>query len=108
MTETSNNCPHCNRKIMQNISNRCMYYGADLPEEHHLTAQEKNELLTAKLERFKENQENAEHIISKMRQDFAITEFRKSRKQRKQDYEAAVTAALTSIKTTTKDDDSDS
>ena len=55
MTETSNNCPHCNRKIMQNISNRCMYYGADLPEEHHLTAQEKNELLTAKLERFKEN-----------------------------------------------------
>jgi hypothetical protein len=43
-----------------------------------------------------------------MRQDFAIIEFRKSRKQRKQDYEAAVTAALTSIKTTTKDDDSDS
>jgi len=43
-----------------------------------------------------------------MRQDFAITKFRKSRKLRKQDYEAAVTAALTSIKTTTKDDDSDS
>ena len=55
MTETSSNCPHCNRKIMQSISNRCMYYGADLPEEHHLTAQEKNELLTAKLERFKKN-----------------------------------------------------
>jgi len=43
-----------------------------------------------------------------MRLDLAITEFRKPRKQRKQDYEAAVTAALTSIKTTTKDDDSDS
>ncbi len=74
MTETSNNCPQCNRKIMQSISNRCMYCGADLPEEHHLTAQEKNELLTAKLERFKENEENADQIISKMRQDFAIPE----------------------------------
>jgi len=35
-----------------------------------------------------------------MRLDLAITEFRKPRKQRKQDNEAAVTAALTSIKTT--------
>ena len=74
MTETSNNCPQCNRKIMQSISNRCMCCGADLPEEHHLTAQEKNALLTAKLERFKENEENADQIISKMRQDFAIPE----------------------------------
>ena len=52
---------------MQSFSNRCMYCGASLPEEHHLTAEEKNQLLKEKLEMFKRNEENAEEIISGMR-----------------------------------------
>jgi len=99
MTETSNNCPKCSRKIMQSISNRCMYCGANLPEEHHLSEKEKAELLAAKLERFKENEENADQVISKMRQDFAIPEPKKSRKQRKKENADAINAAIAGINT---------
>ena len=77
MSDQSSNpaqCPQCNRKIMQSISNRCMYCGVDLPEEHHLSQEEKSALLASKLERFKENEANAEQKVSKMRQDFAIPE----------------------------------
>ena len=52
---------------MLSVSNRCMYCGASLPKEHHLTAEEKNQLLKEKLEMFKRNEENAEEIISGMR-----------------------------------------
>jgi DNA-directed RNA polymerase subunit RPC12/RpoP len=40
MSDAKPTCPQCSRKIMQSVSNRCMYCGASLPEEHHLTAEE--------------------------------------------------------------------
>lgn len=81
---------------MQSISNRCMYCGADLPEEHHLTQEEKNRLLMEKLEQFKRNEENAEEIISGMRRGLGLPE-QKPRKQKKADSAKAVTDALADI-----------
>ncbi len=102
MSENENACPQCSRKIMQSISNRCMYCGAGLPEEHHLTRQEKNALLAAKMDQFKQNEENADNIISSIRKDFAIPE-RKIRKKRKdiksskEQNAADIVAALASL-----------
>lgn len=102
MSENQHVCPKCSRKIMQSISNRCMYCGADLPEEHHLTQQEKNALLSAKLDQFKQNEENADTIISSIRQDFGIPE-RKIRNKRqdikasKEQNAADIAAALASL-----------
>lgn len=97
MTAEKINCPQCARKTTHSISNRCMYCGATLPEEHHLSAEEKTRLLSEKLERFKENEQNAADIVSTMRRDFGLKEPKKSRKQRKDDGSAAVAAALASI-----------
>ncbi len=111
MSENENACPKCSRKIMQSISNRCMYCGADLPEEHHLTQQEKNALLSAKLDQFKQNEENADTIISSMRQDFGLPE-RKIRKNRKdikaskQQNAADIAAAIASLNSKRGDGDS--
>jgi len=96
MSDAKPTCPECSRKIMQSISNRCMYCGASLPEEHHLTAEEKNRLLTEKLEQFKRNEENADEIISSMRKGFGMPE-RKSRKQKKSDSAQRVDDALADI-----------
>ena len=106
MSEANTVCPECNRKIMQNISNRCMYCGASLPEEHHLSDEEKSELLVSKLQRMKEIEENADDIISGMRKDFGLPEQKKSRKQRKEDNSEALASALASINSTKTNDDS--
>ena len=87
---------------MQSISNRCMYCGAALPKEHHLSEQEKNQLIMEKFARFKEHEENADEIISSIRSDFGIPAPRKkkkNRKQRKKENEAAVAAVITTINT---------
>ncbi len=112
MSENQHNCPQCSRKIMQSISNRCMYCGADLPEEHYLTQQEKNALLSAKMDQFRQNEENADNIISSLRKDFALPE-KKVRKNRKdtckdikdsqQENAAVIAAALASINSQNKD-----
>lgn len=96
MAEANPTCPKCSRKIMQSISNRCMYCGEALPEEHHLSAEEKNRLLTEKLEQFRRTEENADEIISGMRKGFGIPE-RKSRKQKKPERGQAVNDALADI-----------
>lgn len=96
MTDQKPACPNCNRKIIQSVSNRCMYCGATLPEEHHLTTEEKNRLLTEKLEQFKRNEENADEIISGMRKGFGIPE-RKNRKQKKSSSAQRVDDALADI-----------
>ena len=97
MSEQNNGCPACGRKIMQSISNRCMYCGADLPEEHHLSQEQKGQLLQEKLARMKENEDNAASIISGMRRDFGIPEPKKSRKKSKEDSAAALAAALSGL-----------
>lgn len=100
MTTEHPACPQCNRKIMQSISNRCMYCGADLPKEHHLSQEQKNQLLTEKLEQFRRNEENAEELNSGMRRNFGLPEkkARKTgRKQKKTDSSQAVTDALADI-----------
>ena len=90
-------CLKCGRKIMQSISNRCMYCGEQLPEEHHLSQEEKAKLLQDKLARFKETEENADSIISGLRRDFGLPQPKKPSKQRKEDSAAAVAAAIASI-----------
>lgn len=97
VSEQEHACPQCNRKIIQSISNRCMYCGAGLPEEYHLSAQEKAELMAQKMERFRETEENADQIISGLRKDFAIPEKWKSKMKKKADNAAAVAAALSNI-----------
>ena len=96
MSDAKPTCPQCSRKIMQSVSNRCMYCGASLPEEHHLTAEEKNQPLKEKLEMFKRNEENAEEIISGMRKGMGIPE-RKKPKQKKSDSAQRVEDALADI-----------
>jgi len=112
MSENQHACPQCSRKIMQSISNRCMYCGADLPKEHHLTQQEKNALLSAKMDQFKQNEENADNIISSMRKDFAPPEkkvhkkrkdMRKDIKDCQQENAAVIAAALASINSQNND-----
>lgn len=97
MSAENQSCPKCNRKIMQSISNRCMYCGAALPEEHHLSQEEKNRLLNEKLEQFRQTEENADKIISNMRRDFGMPAPKKSRKQRKQDSAEAMAAAIANL-----------
>jgi len=92
-------CPQCSRKIMQNISNRCMYCGADLPEEHQLSQQEKSAFLVEKLDRMKQVEDNAEEVISNLRKDFAIPEKKKARKSGNKNSEAAIAAAIAGINT---------
>jgi hypothetical protein len=99
MTEEINNCLQCSRKIMPSISNRCMYCGTQLPEAHHLSQEEKARVLSNKMQQFKENEDNAEHIISNIRRDFALPEKRISRKKRQElnaEKTAAATAAIAS------------
>ena len=72
MTSEFPTCPQCVRKIMQSVSNRCMYCGADLPEVHHLSSEEKNRLLTGKLEQMRQNEENADELVSAMRRNFGM------------------------------------
>jgi len=98
MAKEIDNCLKCSRKILPSISNRCLYCGAGLPETHHLTQQEKNRVLSEKMEQFKRNEDNAEHIISAMRRDFAIPEKKLSRMKRQElnaQKAAAATAAIT-------------
>jgi hypothetical protein len=98
MSSDNNGCSKCGRKILQSISNRCMYCGADLPEEHHLSQDERAALFSAKFDTFKQNEENADAIISNLRRDFGIPEPKKTRKKRKQDDKAAMAAAIASAK----------
>jgi hypothetical protein len=98
MSVASHGCQQCGRKIIPSVSNRCMYCGADLPEEHHLSKEEKNRLLLEKHDRFKQTEENADQIISNMRRDFAIPEKKKPRKTRKQNNEAALAEAISELK----------
>jgi hypothetical protein len=97
MSTAQNSCQKCQRKIIPSISNRCMYCGADLPEEHHLDAEQKSQLLADKLAQFKHNEENAHTIISGMRRDFGLPEPKKSREQQKTDNAAALAAALSNL-----------
>ena len=100
MTSEKVTCQACQRKVTQTVTNRCMYCGADLPEEHHLTAEEKNRLLNEKLEQFRRNEENAEELISGMRQNFDIAAPRpkkKTRKEKRADKSQAVNDALSDI-----------
>ena len=97
MSTASHGCQQCGRKIVPSVSNRCMYCGADLPEEHHLSKEEKNSLLVEKLDRFKQTEENADQIISNMRRDFAIPEKKKPRKKRKDDNKEALAAAIAEL-----------
>ena len=98
MSVASHGCQQCGRKIIPSVSNRCMYCGADLPEEHHLSKEEKNRLLLEKHDRLKQTEENADQIISNMRRDFAIPEKKKPRKTRKQNNEAALAEAISELK----------
>ena len=97
MTADSQGCQQCGRKVIQSISNRCMYCGADLPDEFHLDQEGKNRLLNEKLERFRQTEENADDIIYNMRKDFGLPQPKKSRKQQKADNAAATAAALANI-----------
>ena len=87
-----------------------MYCGADLPEEHHLTQQEKNALLSAKMDQFRQNEENADNIISSLRKDLSEKKVRKNRKDTRKDIKdsqqenaAVIAAALASINSQNKD-----
>lgn len=100
MSNKHEGCVGCGRKILPSVSNRCLYCGVDLPQEHHLSREEKTALVTEKFERFRQNAENADEIVSAMRRDFGIPEPRKSRKKRKQDNAAAAAAAIAGINTT--------
>lgn len=100
MTDANIACPQCSRKIMQNISNRCMYCGADLPEEHQLSQEEKTVFLNEKLDRMKQVEDNADEVISNLRKDFAIPEKKKAKKKGMSDKEqAAINAAIASLNT---------
>ena len=41
MFAASDGCQQCGSKILPSVSSRCMYCGADLPEEHRLSREEK-------------------------------------------------------------------
>jgi hypothetical protein len=73
-----------------------MYCGADLPEEHHLSQEDKTRLLNEKLEQFRQTEENADSIINNMRKSFGLPG-KKSRKQKKTDNAQAVNDALADI-----------
>ena len=83
MFAASDGCQQCGSKTLPSVSSRCMYCGADLPEEHRLSREEKNQLLTDKMDRFEQTEENADQIIRNMRRDYAIPEKKKRRKKRK-------------------------
>ena len=93
MTSEFPTCPQCVRKIMQSVSNRCMYCGADLPEVHHLSSEEKNRLLTGKLEQMRQNEENADELVSAMRRNFGMPD-RKPRMATKKDKRAHSSQAV--------------
>ena len=93
MTSEFPTCPQCVRKIMQCVSNRCMYCGADLPEVHHLSSEEKNRLLTGKLEQMRQNEENADELVSAMRRNFGMPD-RKPRMATKKDKRAHSSQAV--------------
>ncbi|MGA0934795.1 MAG: hypothetical protein ACO3R5_06670 [Pseudohongiellaceae bacterium] len=93
MTSEFPTCPQCVRKIMQSVSNRCMYCGADLPEVHHLSAEEKNRLLTGKLEQMRQNEESADELVSAMRRNFGMPD-RKPRMATKKDKRAHSSQAV--------------
>ena len=100
MADEKPTCLQCNRKIMQSISNRCMYCGASLPEEHHLSAEEKSRLLREKLEQMRQTEENADEIISGMRKGMGLPErkpAKQSGKQKRADSARAVDDALADI-----------
>jgi len=61
-----------------------MYCGADLPEEHHLSAEEKTRLLIEKLVQMRQNEENADELVSAMRRNFVMPD-RKPRMVTKKD-----------------------
>ena len=77
MFAASDGCLQCGSKTLSSVSSRCMYCGADLSRE------EKNQLLTDKMDRFEQTEENADQIIRNMRRDYAIPEKKKRRKKRK-------------------------
>lgn len=93
MTSEIPTCLQCARKIMQSVSNRCMYCGATLPEEHHLSAEEKNRLLTEKLEQMRRNEENADELISAMRRNFGLPD-KKPRKATRKEKRASSSQAV--------------
>ena len=70
-----------------------MYCGADLPEVHHLSSEEKNRLLTGKLEQMRQNEENADELVSAMRRNFGMPD-RKPRMATKKDKRAHSSQAV--------------
>lgn len=38
-------CPKCNQKVLQSLSTRCMYCGADLPKDYLPTDEQKQAIL---------------------------------------------------------------
>ena len=86
-----------------------MYCGADLPEKQHLAQQEKNALLSAKMDQFMQNEENGDNIISSLRKDLSEKKVRKNRKDTRKDIKdsqqenaAVIAAAPASINSQNK------
>ena len=45
MSNVKPTCPKCRQKILQSLSIRCMYCGAELPKHHHPSDEQKQAIL---------------------------------------------------------------
>ena len=67
-------CPKCHQKLLQSIAKRCMYCGADLPEELHPSDAQRQAVLDRTLEA------NKAHDIAMEAKQAAADKKKKKRK----------------------------